>query len=38
VEHVADCGLATDEMRAWLSMLNESPLVAEPNSQRRITQ
>jgi ferric-dicitrate binding protein FerR (iron transport regulator) len=38
VEHVADCGLATDEMRAWLSMLIETPLVAEPNSQRRITQ
>ena len=28
VEHVADCGLATDEMRAWLAMLIESPLVA----------
>ena len=37
VEHVADCGLATDEMRAWLAMLIESPLVAEPNSQRRNT-
>jgi hypothetical protein len=38
VEHVADCGLATDEMRTWLAMLIESPLVAESNSQRRITQ
>jgi hypothetical protein len=28
VLHVADCGLATDEMRAWLAMLMESPLVA----------
>jgi hypothetical protein len=28
VKHVADCGLATDEMRAWLAMLVESPLVA----------
>jgi hypothetical protein len=28
VEHVADCGLATDEMRAWLAMLMESPLVS----------
>jgi ferric-dicitrate binding protein FerR (iron transport regulator) len=37
VEHVADYGLATEEMRAWLAMLIESPLVAEPNSQRRIT-
>jgi hypothetical protein len=27
VEHVADCGLATDEMRTWLIMLMESPLV-----------
>jgi hypothetical protein len=27
VEHVSDCGLATDEMRAWLAMLVESPLV-----------
>jgi hypothetical protein len=36
LEHVADCGLATDEMRAWLAMLIESPLVTEPNSQRRI--
>jgi hypothetical protein len=27
VEHVADCGLATDEMRTWLAMLVESPLV-----------
>jgi len=28
VAHVADCGLATDEMRAWLAMLLESPLVS----------
>ena len=28
VKHVADCGLASDEMRAWLAMLVESPLVA----------
>jgi hypothetical protein len=28
VEHVADCGLATDEMRTWLAMLVESPLVS----------
>ena len=28
VKHVADCGLATDEMRAWLAMLVESPLVS----------
>ena len=28
VEHVADCGLATAEMRAWLAMLIELPLVA----------
>jgi hypothetical protein len=28
VTHVADCGLATDEMRAWLAMLVESPLVS----------
>ena len=28
VEHVAECGLATDEMRAWLAMLLDSPLVA----------
>jgi hypothetical protein len=27
VKHVADCGLATDEMRTWLAMLMESPLV-----------
>jgi hypothetical protein len=27
VKHVADCGLATDEMRSWLAMLMESPLV-----------
>jgi hypothetical protein len=26
VKHVADCGLASDEMRAWLAMLVESPL------------
>ena len=25
---VADCGLASDEMRAWLAMLVESPLVS----------
>jgi hypothetical protein len=28
VNHVADCGLASDEMRAWLAMMVESPLVA----------
>ena len=28
VEHVAECGLATSEMRTWLAMLVESPLVA----------
>jgi hypothetical protein len=28
VKHVADCGLATDEMRAWLAMIVESPLVS----------
>jgi hypothetical protein len=28
VLHVADCGLATDEMRSWLAMLVQSPLVA----------
>jgi hypothetical protein len=28
VKHVADCGLATDEMRRWLAMLVESPLVS----------
>ena len=28
IKHVADCGLATDEMRAWLAMLVESPLVS----------
>ena len=38
VERVADCGLATDEMRAWLAMLIESPLVTEPNSERRSIQ
>jgi hypothetical protein len=27
VNHVAECGLATDEMRSWLAMLVESPLV-----------
>jgi hypothetical protein len=24
----ADCGLATDEIRAWLAMLVDSPLVS----------
>ena len=28
VKHVADCGLASDEMRAWLAMLADSPLVS----------
>jgi uncharacterized membrane-anchored protein len=28
VRHVADCGLASDEMRAWLAMLVESPLAS----------
>ena len=28
VEHVADCGPATDEMRTWLAMLAESPLAS----------
>jgi hypothetical protein len=28
VKHVADCGLATDEMRAWLAMLVQSPLMS----------
>jgi hypothetical protein len=28
VKHVADCGLASDEMRAWLAMLVESPLLS----------
>ena len=28
VKHVADCGLASDEMRAWLAMMVESPLAA----------
>ena len=28
VKHVADCGLASDEMRAWLAMMVESPLVS----------
>ena len=28
VNHVADCGLASDEMRAWLEMMVESTLVA----------
>jgi hypothetical protein len=28
VKHVANCGLATDEMRSWLAMLVESPLVS----------
>jgi hypothetical protein len=28
VKHVADFGLAQDEMRAWLAMMMESPLVS----------
>ena len=28
VKHVADRGLATDEMQAWLAMLIQSPLVS----------
>jgi hypothetical protein len=28
VKHVADCGLASDEMRACLAMMVESPLVS----------
>ena len=28
LKHVADCGLVTTEMMAWLAMLAESPLVA----------
>jgi ribosomal protein L7/L12 len=28
VKHVADCGLATSEMRAWLAMMVESPLTS----------
>jgi hypothetical protein len=28
IKHVADCGLATDEMRTRLAMLVESPLVS----------
>jgi len=28
VKHVSECGLASEEMRAWLAMLVESPLVA----------
>jgi hypothetical protein len=28
VKHVAECGLASDEMRAWLALMVESPLVA----------
>ena len=28
VKHVAECGLASDEMRAWLAMLVESPLAS----------
>jgi hypothetical protein len=28
VKHVADCGLASDEMQAWLAMLVESPMVS----------
>jgi hypothetical protein len=28
VKQVADCGLASDEMRAWLAMMVESPLTS----------
>jgi hypothetical protein len=28
IKHVANCGLASDEMRAWLAMMVESPLVS----------
>jgi hypothetical protein len=28
VKHVADCGLASVEMRAWLAMMVESPLAS----------
>jgi hypothetical protein len=28
VKHVAECGLASDEMRAWLAMMVESPLAS----------
>ena len=28
IKHVADCGLASDEMRAWLAMLVELPLAS----------
>jgi hypothetical protein len=28
VKHVSECGLATDEMRAWLAMMVESPLAS----------
>jgi hypothetical protein len=28
IKHVAECGLASDEMRAWLAMLVTSPLVS----------
>jgi hypothetical protein len=28
VKHVANCGLASDEMRAWLAMMVESQLVS----------
>jgi hypothetical protein len=28
VEHVADCGIATDEMRAWLALLLDSRTAA----------
>jgi hypothetical protein len=28
VKHVADCGLASREMRAWLAMMVESPLAS----------
>ena len=31
VKHVADCGLASDEMRAWLAMMVESPLASWTN-------
>ncbi len=27
VKHVAECGLASDEMRGWLAMLVQTPLV-----------
>ena len=28
VKHVAECGLSTAEMRAWLALLAESPLAS----------